>query len=591
MIKPLKSAEEYSTDFVASDIENEKGTGNILAIGTSWREGPNLVHTVHHSWEQYIDFLLDVATDDKKFRTIYAHNGGGWDWVCLCEYLLGEGKRKRQKISIARAQSNMIIMQVSVAGDFTLTFVDSLYLLRSSLNDLSKKLLGKTKSEDDIEKVWQAWHDDKPRFYTYLRQDCDLLVLVLEKTIQLLHETIAPIKGLGLTIGSTAMMVFKTGFLETEIETPHDEKVKLFLREGYRGGRVEVFKYGYHPQINVYDVNSLYPTAMITCEMPVSNRGDWSGVFRRKLPGCYRIKFKQRNQKVFPVLMVAGRGAYEGEGVYFTPEINLLREVDPMADIQMLQGYTFFDVGKPFDKYVTSLYNLRLSDPDGPISLLAKYLLNTLYGKFSQKSRREEVVIFHTNEEMNKAIAEARERGEKVSDLSPDSNCSVIERKSEIGFEHVGIAGMITSQARTILYRYFLKAGCENVAYCDTDSVHCHSAIPPVDIGTALGQVKKEYAGEGVYCGKKLYALRNRELLDTKKKEKVRAKGVTIGGRNGCSLSFDNLCEIANGAAKVCYFKQAPTVLQIIKGTAKSGMIGNADGSNNRKRTLRKTGV
>jgi hypothetical protein len=611
MIRPAKKYEgdgiEFTPDFVALDIENDKD-GSVLAIDICWRGRGELCHARFATWREFVEWLIIQAGEDTRFRTIYAHNGGGWDWISLIDYLMGEGKREDSEIEIARAQSTMILMQLRLGvnkdeesenfGDARLTikFCDSLYLLRSKLDKLSEAFIGRGKTETDIEEVWRAWREDKPRFYKYLEGDTENLLLVLEAAYRMIRNKVAPIKELGLTIGATAMIVWRTGFLDREITVPTERKVKEFLREGFRGGRVEVFKYGYFPAVNVYDINSLYPTAMIAGQMPCSDRGDWTSIFRKKLPGCYRIRFRQRRRDILPVLMIDGAGAFEGVGVYFSPEINLLMEIDPGAKIEVIDGYVFHQYADLFSGYVNRLYNLRLSDPDGPISLLAKYLLNSLYGKFSQKARREQLVIFESNKAMNDYLKKIRaedankpeQSRRRVSELSPDSPVSAIEFEREVAFEHVGIAGMITSQARVILYRYLLKAGCQNVIYSDTDSIHCLSVLPQSDIGANLGQVKKEASGEGVYCGKKLYAIRDRQNDDPKKREKIRAKGITVGGRNGSDISFDDFCRVANGAAITCHFSQSASVLDVLRGKDTPCRIGGKDGKENRRRTIQK---
>src|SRR5450631_3634555 len=61
---------------------------------------------------------------------------------------------------------------------------------------------------------------------------------------------------------------------------------------------------------------------------------------------------------------------------------------------EILNGYQF-DKGDLFSGYVNKMYNLRLQYAKGhAINLIAKLLLNSLYGKFGMKLDRTEVEMF-----------------------------------------------------------------------------------------------------------------------------------------------------------------------------------------------------
>lgn len=579
MIEPIRPSETAKQNFIVCDIEN-KQDGTVLAIGTSYRWCGEVKHEVHENWSEWFDRIIELSHKEKRFRTVYAHNGGGWDWLSLLEFLLKDERYRFWKIEGQRVQSKIVVLRVHVSRNdadrkrtrFCLRFADSLYLLRSSLQKLAEKFLGSGKVQLGGEMAWDVYAKDRKRFYQYLERDCEALLLCLEKTLELLREKIAKIDSLGLTIGSTALKVWRTGFLKHEISIPDQRRIREFLREGYRGGRVEVFQYGEFGNVNVYDINSLYPTAMVSIPLPVSNKGDWTDIIRWKLPGCYRVRFSQRNREILPVLLLAGTGSYEGEGVFFTPELALLREIDPHCKIELKEGYTFHEQSTSlFSDYVFGLYSLRRSDAGSAVDLLAKYLLNSLYGKLAQRGEREQYVVFESSNDLREAL----QNGRKLVELSSDLSTWAESIKTDVAFEHVGIAGMITSQARVLLYRGLLDAGMENVVYCDTDSVHTKGKLSNDLIGNELGQFKLENSGFGVYAGRKLYALR-----DVAGKEKIRAKGVSVGGRNGFDLRYDDLCRMVSGESIVCTFQQPTTANEVMYGKQSCTF-------RQRKRTLR----
>lgn len=563
MIKPLRACDKASGFFFVCDIENNPD-GSVISIDSAWRNDTHVIeHVLHDTWEAWIDWLIPMARNDKRFRTVYAHNGGGWDWLSLASYLVTDGQRKRQTITVACAASKMITMTVKFADQFSIHFCDSLQLLRSSLDKLGKSFVGRGKIDTGGLLPHQM---ERVKMLEYQRGDTELLLLVLEKALELIREKVAKIDTFGFTVGSTAMKVFKTMALKEPISIPWNPIEREFFREGYTGGRVEVFAHGHYERVRVYDVNSLYPYAMLTTDVPLSDRTMETTTINEGCVGVFRITFRQHRKDIPAVLTKGGKGIYAGSGVYFSPEILLLREVDPQAEIEVEKGYEFVDTGKVFQDYVNSLYALRLADPDGPLSLLCKYLLNSLYGKFGQKTEREQIVCFNDLEEIANMIPD---EGESPVPINEEKGIYKLVKEQACAFEHIGIAGMITATARVILFRGILAAGSGAVIYCDTDSVHTTGEMPPEMTGKKLGQFKLEFDGEGVYCGKKLYGLRDnhgrsipRQYPACDRAAKIRAKGVSVGGHNGCRLSFADLCRISRGEKYEAKFSQPTTALQ-----------------------------
>jgi hypothetical protein len=81
------------------------------------------------------------------------------------------------------------------------------------------------------------------------------------------------------------------------------------------------------------------------------------------------------------------------EGMLFSPEMDNAKKFGYKFEI--LWGYTF----KPanlFKGYIDILYNLRLKFPiSNPLNLIAKLLLNSLYGRFGMIDRFPDITIFN----------------------------------------------------------------------------------------------------------------------------------------------------------------------------------------------------
>lgn len=580
MLKPFAASGVSVNSFVVVDIENYPN-GDVLTIDICWRESNRLIHRLFVNWKSFINWIIAKARRDKRFRILYAHNGGGWDWLSLVHYLLRDGKRKHASITGILAASKLVTMTLKIKHRMTIHFCDSLQLLRSPLATLAKKFNVTNKIDLGGKLPHEIYATDKELYYRYVEADTESLLEVMEKALEIVNAKVAPIGDFGYTIGSTAMKVFRT-MLDREIAVPYDVDVKAFLRTGYKGGRVEVFQAGYYPDVTVYDLNSLYPFAMLQTDVPVSDRGLWTTDFDPELPGCYHIKFVQNDRTIPPVFMVSGLGEYAGEGTYYTPEISLLKSVDSTAQIEILKGYQFIDAEKLFQDYVNRLYALRLTDKDGPISLMAKFLLNSLYGKFAQNPVRTKIIEVTSDDELFAMC----EDGADITSVNDELGVYAVKTEHAAAFEHVGIAAMITSQARVILYQGMMEAGISNVLYCDTDSLHV-SGLCSLSVSDKIGGWKKEFHGEGCYVGKKLYALRrsiSSESPNTVWDTKIRAKGVTVGGRNGSDIKFSDFVRISKrGEEFKAAYTQPATAKQVFNGAAPC-IFGK------RTRTLRRTG-
>lgn len=579
MITPLDGSKNAKYDFIVTDIENWPD-GTVLCIDSAWRQDGDIAHRRHQSWDEWFVWLLHMGREDNRFRKVYAHNGGGWDWLSFIHWIIGTEWLNECIIDVVPAMSKLVVAKVVIKNRHTVLLCDSLQLLRSPLESLGKTFLGRGKVETDGKLPHEVYQSNPKRFNEYVERDTETLLTVLEKTLELLRDNVAKIESFGPTIASTALKVFRTVGGFEPIATPTDAGERAFLRLGYSGGRVELLdEPAVYPSVNVYDINSLYPYAMQAVDVPVSDRTRWTSRFNPERTGIYDVEFKQYDRRIPPVLLLGGNGSYEGRGVFYSPELRTLARIDSRAKIDVVRGLVFTDVGKPFSEYVRLLYTLRRTDKDGPLSLICKYLLNSLYGKFGQRTTRKTITV-RTRFDGPTEYREFIERNKPI-ELDAEKGVYLCQSNRHCGFEHVGIAGTITSFARSVLYEGILDAIRRGgrVVYCDTDSVHTTGTLP---VTGDLGGFKLEFTGSGVYVGKKLYGLR-----DEKGVEKVRAKGVSVGGRNGARLCFNDLVRMVRGEKVRCEFKQSATLLQVMKGLTKPCVIGNIDGTANRVRTLK----
>lgn len=563
-LKP-KPAEELSTDFVVCDIENDPA-GNVLDIDTCCRlSNGQFQHRLDTDWSGWWAWLVRMARRHERYRTVWAHNGCGWDWLSLVQWLIRHDIGGSRTMRAVMSGSKLIMLLVIVNKRCTIRLVDSLHVLKGSLDKLGEKFVGQGKLDMQGLLPHEMKIADRIKYYQYLRNDTELLVKVLESASTIIHDKIAPVESLGVTIASTALNVFRTGYLKRAITIPKDEMVKKFVREGYRGGRVELFRQGEHRQVYVYDINSLYPAVMRDLRLPATDAGFWTNHFHTGLSGLYHIQFDQQDRELLPILTVGGNGVYRGEGVYYTPELAYFQECG--GKFTIIRGYCFADNDILFRDYVDNLYNLRLTDIKGPLGEMCKMLLNNLYGKFAQRPERSSIVYYRD-------IADIEAGAVPMSDDLP---IYLVSEESAIAHEHVAIAGMITSAARVRLHQGFGCVGHNNVVYCDTDSVHSTAEMSAQFIGSGLGQFKLEAKGRGAYAAKKCYG------ISSEQGEKIRVKGVRVGKSGdkselGMSLSFDDILRLSKSDARlVCGYKSAATFRETLRGVQPCSFIGSAN--------------
>lgn len=541
MLRPVKKSARICTDYVVTDIEN-RSDGTVLAIDLY--DGNQ--HNLFHNWDEWIAFVFANAVKYKKMRTIYAHNGGRWDWLSLIEHILKD--RPDIVFNTVENGSMLICVTIPITDKISVKLVDSLFMLKSSLDDAATKMIGRGKMKLEHLPEWY-YDNDRAKFWQYLREDTETLYKTMIAFGNIVYSKIAPISKLGVTLPSCALRCFQTNYLDCEIMTHENDDEKRIMRSGYAGGRVEVFQPGYYRDIWVYDINSLYPSVMLDTPVPIT--GTWTKNTKGRFDkaGMYRIRFEQTRKDRPALFMVDGIGRYKGEGWFFTNEIRRFDDAK-LGKLKILSGYTWANEGVIFKDFVTTLYSLRMTDKDGPIGGVCKLLMNSLYGKFGQKPERS-----FTCRKTASEIFDLTKKGVRSSIVSAELGIYKIMEEKPAHYEHVGIAGTITSEARARLWEKMDG----NTVYCDTDSIH--QTRPISNTSTNLGDFKLEFQGEGVYCGKKLYALRKSGT------EKLRVKGVRLGGDLGERLDFNSLVQMLGSGYKIaCTFGSSATLAGITKG-------------------------
>lgn len=558
MLRPL--SRDRKNSYATLDIETGR-EGQVLDVAIY--DGAET--RFFSSWDTFIAFLIDHK-EDKVFRKFIAHNGGGFDWVSFVDHLTQRTKIKYEAIM---SQSKIVVLYVFLDGA-RFEFIDSSnVLVNASLADLSKlfkvehgKLDGVNRQDIEGEK-----RRDPERYYEYLRLDVVSLFEICKAFEKYLGIYFFPI-----TAASLALYLYRRRFQKHILFKPSD-RVDKFISEAYAGGRVEVFRPGEHEEVNVYDVNSLYPSVMRDVEYPVGTPVV-ATKFHPERIGVYKVRFKQLDRTIPPLLwhkdeLNGLEFVYEGTGYFFDPEIRLA--LDHGVEIEVEKGYVWLRSAPLFKEFVEFYYKMREDnkeyDPetghykDNAIGYICKIMLNSLSGKFGQKENKYVLTRLNYSELMS--LLEDPEAS--VKEYDPKRGLYEVSRPRRIHHRIVNLAAQVTSLGRVALNSEIIS-NAERIVYCDTDAVHIRGELEPWKVSTALGAWKLEASGHGIYTGRKQYVIN----------DKIRFKGMKLKDTLGDGrkiLSEADLRLISEGGTVLKKYSYFPKLKNVLKTGKKSCKI------------------
>jgi hypothetical protein len=459
------------------------------------------------------DRLVDyLSTQCKKFKyTVYAHNGGKFDFYFLLKHLENPikfiaGRIVKAKLGQHELRDSMAIVPVSLKR-------------ANDKDEIDYAVFTKDKREKH-----------KADILHYLCKDCEYLyVLVKAFTDQF---------GLKLTIASTAIKELESVHAVVKKNEFNDAQYRPY----YFGGRVEFWESGeLFGDWKVYDVNSMYPHVMRAVDHP---NGDmiWSRNIN-KIKGECSVYFAQilcTSRGAFPVRNKLGICFPHETREYFvcSHELHKAQALGLIDNIKYLNIFGFKKVQR-FTDFVDTWMTKKLDaekNNDKFGRLFAKLIANSAYGKFAQ----------NPNNYKDYYIRKSGENIDPEWELIAEFNGGDVWKKpapSQRGWYDVAIAASITSAARAILLEALHTA--KNPVYCDTDSIICEGFNGQIH-ESDIGAWDCEAEGDLLFiAGKKLYA-----LFNGPKPIKWASKGAR--------LEPEIIADIAMGA-EIVFKKESPT--------------------------------
>jgi hypothetical protein len=490
-ITHIKQSE--SIRFITYDLEWYPKLYELRMVGTF--DGRDYMY--YTSIRNFLDNLLVKKNRNKIF---FAHNSGRSDMHFIFQEIYN--CRKRYAVEAAfNGSSAFLVFIKDLQTNWTFTFADSLFLIKSSLAKIGE-LLGFPKGEVDFNTT------NFKELVDYNEKDCRILYRAIEQLQLELRELGGDLKA---TIASSAMNLFRASYLSEDIPTEYPLNQKF--RNAYYASRCEPFQ-KYCDKGHYYDVNSSFPFSM-TKPLP----GRFMGKSKRPKSGylyfaeveieikdCYLppCPYRDKDQRIlFPI--GKWKAILNGE------DINLL-ESKGHRILSMKCAWNYEDF-EDLRNYVLDIYERR-KEAQGFKKEVYKYLLNTLYGKFAEGQWKEKVLLFP--ESFNCPHWGKHAPLECYKMITP--GVYSYESFTKISHVHVPISSYVTSYSRSLLFRFL--DSCKNIYYCDTDSIVCGWSDTFAD-SKELGDLKWEYdIINGKFMAPKFYKFTNE-----KGEEKVKTKG------------------------------------------------------------------
>jgi len=453
--------------------------------------------------EEFWDFV-DKHHIAKTRLYIFAHNTR-FDFAVTKGYT--NLKRLDYEITFDTFESKPCIIRARKENK-TLVILDTLNYFQTSIEKLGETFnIPKMKIPDGI-KDFKRWEE-------YCRRDVEICMSAILRLIDMIKKE--DLGGFGHTIAKQAFNAYRHRFMKYPITVHTFEDVIEIERKAYKGGRCEAFYIGKldTPAIG-FDINSAYPNVMLKYTYPIRYHHAERRIslnrlkeLREKYLIIANIMFTldkpaigvKRDKLIFPIGRI--------HETLTTPEIELVMKY---GEIKRIITVICYEHAPIFKEYVEYFYKKRLEAKkrkDNVMSLFYKIMLNSLYGKFGQKSEKWELICNDCGLPDGYYRCYDDITGEKYAERVING---VLWRKKGFveGYDTVvSIAAFVTAYQRCELWKYMEKIPEKQLFYVDTDSLWIHpDAEKYLKVYTheyELGMLKKEDERIEEIYGAKLY--------------------------------------------------------------------------------------
>jgi len=380
------------------------------------------------------------------------------------------------------------------------TMYDSAKKLPFKIKDIAKDFnLPLLKGEIDYHKYRPVGHVIDEEEKEYIHND----LYIMAEALKIQFE-----QGLTkMTIGSDSMSDYKDIISKQQFERLFPvldrEKVDDDIRRAYRGGFTWLNEKYANKMIDggiVFDVNSLYPAQMYDRPLPYGVPKFFEGEYEENEEYPLYIQhlkceFRLKDERI-PIIQLKNNPMFRGNEylkssggevveMYVTNvDWKLIQEHYHLYDVEFIDGFMFRSMTGLFKQYIDKWTYIKVTK-EGSEKLLAKLMLNNLYGKFA------------TNPDVTGKVPELSDDGVLKFDLPRNEDGEIIEEFRDPVYTAMGV--FITSWARFTTIETAQKC-YDRIIYCDTDSIHLTGTSIPESIEDIIDDDKLGYwSWEGTF--------------------------------------------------------------------------------------------
>ena len=440
------------------------------------------------------DFMAWCANSKHNYKCFF-HNlkfDGEFivNWLLENGFEYVENKKDRHDKSFTTLITDMgqwyqITVWFKIQGHHTnkVVFQDSLKILNFSVDAIAKGFnLPLSKLTLDYKAYREKGHELTPHEIRYIKHDVEIIARALDILFK---------QGLNkMTIASDALDSFKKMTPQFRKIFPKlDPAVDADIRQSYKGGFTYVSEKYAGQEVGegvVFDVNSLYPSRMVQNNMPFGKPEPFEGKYEpdviydlyvQKLSCIFEIKPDKipSIQIKHSLSFMSNEYLKSSDGKVVTlcltkPDLELFFEQYDVDVIEWHGGYKFKSISGIFTKYINYWTEQKINakkEGNAPQYLIAKLMLNSLYGKFGTGLTGRKKIPVKIENEVHYIMTE------------PEEKAGV----------YLPVASFITAYAR----RYTIETsqmirdwstarhGKDAYLYSDTDSIHANLSKEDVE--------------------------------------------------------------------------------------------------------------
>jgi len=516
-------------------------------------------------WNHYFNYLNSIVENNitiKDKLVIFTHNLGSFDGYFLYRGLMSYSKPEHIS-SIIDERNVFISISCNSFGEL-IEWKDSLRIFpKLSLDKLCQMFVveGKLTSYNPKFKNISLFNNSEllQEFINYSLQDAKSLYEALFNAQHIYFNKFKVDIESVYSLATLSLKIYRTKFQEDPIFIL-PSNIDNFIRNSYYGGGTDVYK-AYAEKVYYYDVNSLYPYAMLN-PMPynlIKIHNIMDNIKLDSFFGFIEVEVLCPIDMVRPVLPfhLNGKTIYPvgtWKGVYFSEELKAVEKLG--YQFKLIKGYEFSKANL-FESYINYFYEMKRTST-GSDRHIAKYLLNNLYGYFGRKQEGLTTLnvknVELTNILLTRVVKSITPINEDYTTVLTYSNINYtmleklqnqfqsISSDQQYIMSNVAIASAVTAYARIVMIPYKLDP---NTLYTDTDSYFTTTPIDPSLLGDQLGLMKDEMKGiliqEAFFLGPKKYGYWYIDEIGNKVEKSV------FSGVPRDSLTFEEIRNIFKG--------------------------------------------